>query len=251
MSNNALYTDLSGYYDLMCADINYQAQSNSAHRFHQLFGNGGKRHLDLACGTGPHIAFLQKEGYVCSGVDINQPMLELAKLRCPDGQFTLGNMCELEVSEPFNLITCFLYSIHYSGDLIQLKNCIASVYKALSDGGVFCFNAVDKQHIDNRLTATHSVAYQQSVFTFGSSWHYSGEGEKQTLKLSIEKTDESSTQRWTDEHPMVAIRFDELQDLLAPYFDVTMFEHEHDKIAPWQGQSGNAIFVCVKKAGLN
>ncbi|MFQ3187716.1 MAG: ubiquinone/menaquinone biosynthesis C-methylase UbiE, partial [Marinomonas primoryensis] len=55
MSNNALYTDLSGYYDLMCADINYQAQSNSTHRLQQIFGNSGQRHLDLACGTGPHI----------------------------------------------------------------------------------------------------------------------------------------------------------------------------------------------------
>ncbi len=27
MSANTLYTDLSGYYDLMCADINYPAQS--------------------------------------------------------------------------------------------------------------------------------------------------------------------------------------------------------------------------------
>ncbi|MGY2437652.1 SAM-dependent methyltransferase, partial [Escherichia coli] len=26
MSGNALYTDLSGYYDLMCADIDYAAQ---------------------------------------------------------------------------------------------------------------------------------------------------------------------------------------------------------------------------------
>lgn len=250
MSENALYTDLSGYYDLMCADINYQAQSNSAHRFHQLFGNGGKRHLDLACGTGPHIAFLQTEGYFCSGLDINQPMLELAKQRCPEAQFALGNMCAFDAVDPFDLITCFLYSIHYSGDLCQLDKCIASAYNALTDGGVFCFNAVDKQHIDNRLTATHSVVQHQSTFTFGSSWHYSGEGEKQTLKLSIEKNDALSTQHWTDEHPMVAIRFDELQDMLASYFDVTIFEHEHDKIRLWEGQSGNAIFVCVKKKSL-
>ena len=50
MSGNALYTDLSGYYDLMCADIDYAAQSHCVHRLQQLFGNGGKRHLDLACG---------------------------------------------------------------------------------------------------------------------------------------------------------------------------------------------------------
>ncbi|GGC80349.1 hypothetical protein GCM10011362_31190 [Marinobacter halophilus] len=55
MSANVLYTDLSGCYDLMCADIDYPAQSQGVRRLHQLFGNGGTRHLDLACGTGPHI----------------------------------------------------------------------------------------------------------------------------------------------------------------------------------------------------
>ena len=45
MSGNALYNDLSGYYDLMCADIDYQAQSHCVHRLQQLFGNDGRRHL--------------------------------------------------------------------------------------------------------------------------------------------------------------------------------------------------------------
>ena len=55
MSSNALYTDLSGYYDLMCADIDYQEQSNFVRRIHQIFGNQGRDYLDLACGTGPHV----------------------------------------------------------------------------------------------------------------------------------------------------------------------------------------------------
>lgn len=247
MSDNALYTDLSGYYDLMCADINYQAQSNNAHRLHQIFGNGGKRHLDLACGTGPHIYHFLQQGYLSSGLDINQPMLDLALRRCPDAQFELGNMCEFEVDDPYDLITCFLYSIHYSGDIDQLTSCIKSVHKALNIGGVFCFNAVNKDHIDNSLSEKHSVIHENSLFSFGSSWYYRGEGEKQTLKLSIEKTSAEITQVWTDEHPMVALNFTELQTLLMPYFELRIFEHEHDKIVPWDKVSGNAIFLCVKK----
>jgi len=247
MADNALYKDLSGYYDLMCADINYQAQSNSAHRLQQIFGNGGQRHLDLACGTGPHIHHLIQDGYQCSGLDINQPMLDLAKQRCPDATFELGNMCAFEVDAPYDLITCFLYSIHYSGNTQNLKSCIQSVHKALSRGGVFCFNSVDKNHIDNSLFAKHSVSHGNSKFSFGSSWYYRGEGESQTLKLSIERTTAEKTQHWTDEHSMVALSFGELNTLLAPYFDVHIFEHEHDKIITWDKQSGNAIFLCVKR----
>ncbi|NVK72430.1 MAG: class I SAM-dependent methyltransferase [Oceanospirillaceae bacterium] len=251
MSDNALYTDLSGYYDLMCADINYQAQSNNAHRLHQIFGNGGKKHLDLACGTGPHIGFLQQQGYQCNGLDINQPMLDIAQKRCPDAQFQLGNMCTFDAIEPYDFITCFLYSVHYSGDIKNFTRCIQSVHNALNEGGVFCFNSVDKNHIDNSLSAKHSVMHDNSEFSFASSWFYCGEGEKQILKLSIAKNNAIETQFWKDEHPMVAMSFDELQQHLTPYFDVHIFEHEHDKIQPWNKQSGNAIFVCIKKEQSN
>jgi hypothetical protein len=47
-------------------------------------------------------------------------------------------------SEPVGRITCFLYSIHYSDTIERLKACIAAVHNALAVGGVFCFNAVDK-----------------------------------------------------------------------------------------------------------
>ena len=81
MSVNALYNDLSGYYDLMCVDIDYPAQSHCIQRLHQLFGDVGKTHLDLACGTGPHVRIFFDFGYRSYGLDINQPMLDMAKIR--------------------------------------------------------------------------------------------------------------------------------------------------------------------------
>ncbi|MBH0094507.1 class I SAM-dependent DNA methyltransferase, partial [Pseudoalteromonas sp. SCQQ13] len=127
MSANALYTDLSGYYDLMCADIDYQAQSHFIKRLHQIFGNGANTHLDLACGTGPHVRHFINFGYTSSGLDINQPMLDRAAIRCPEAQFTLQNMSEFTVAQQQNLITCFLYSIHYCDGIEKLKACIISV----------------------------------------------------------------------------------------------------------------------------
>lgn len=246
MSANALYTDLSGYYDLMCVDINYPAQSNAIRRLHQLFGNGGTTHLDLACGTGPHVRHFIDVGYVSSGLDINQPMLDIAAIRCPEAHFTLQDMSTFEVSVPLDLITCFLYSIHYNDGIAKLAACISTVHHALKPGGVFCFNAVDKDKIDNDLSVKHSAKQEDAVFTFRSGWHYSGQGEKQSLRLSIEKTNAEETQLWDDEHPMVAISFAELSALLTPHFEVHVFEHNYEKIIPWDNGSGNAIFVCVK-----
>jgi SAM-dependent methyltransferase len=246
MSFTALYTDLSGYYDLMCADINYREQSNYVRRLHHIFGNQGRDYLDLACGTGPHVRHFIDFGYRASGLDINQPMLDIAQARCPEAQFMQHDMSNFSVAEPLDLISCFLYSIHYNDGIHKLQECIASVHTALKPGGVFCFNAVDKNTIDNRGGIKHSLEHNHSHFTFQSSWNYCGNGDKQTLQLCIEKTTGELTETWHDQHPMVAISFQQLQELLQPYFDVHIFEHDFDKVVTWGGASGNAIFVGVK-----
>ena len=247
MPSNSLYTDLSGYYDLLCADIDYLAQSNAVHRLHLLLGNQGIHHLDLACGTGPHIRHFINLGYNSAGLDINQPMLDLAQQRCPEAQFSRQDMCDFTVEAPVDLITCFLYSIHYNDGIEKLKACIERVHKALNTGGIFCFNAVDKDKIDNRLSVRHTAEQDNSQFVFHSGWDYCGEGERQALKLRIDKTTRGVTQSWQDEHSMVAVSFEECRALLQPYFDVHIFEHDYQRIEPWDQASGNALFACVKR----
>jgi ubiquinone/menaquinone biosynthesis C-methylase UbiE len=246
MSETILYTDLSAYYDLMCADIDYLAQSDTAHRLQQIFGNQGSKHLDLACGTGPHIRHLIDRGYVSEGIDLNQPMLDIAQRRCPAAQFSRQDICAFTVSAPVDLITCFLYSIHYSATVERLKDCIKRSHRALEAKGVFCFNSVDKTKIDNGSFTSHTAKQGGSQYVFSSKWFYCGEGEEQTLKLSIQKTTANKTQSWQDEHPMVAVSFEELRALLSPYFEVHIFEHDYEKLVPWNLSSGNALFVCIK-----
>lgn len=246
MSVNALYKDLSQYYDLLCVGIDYKAQSDCIHRLHKIFGNNGKSHLDLACGTGPHVRHFTDSGYQSDGLDINQAMLEIAKIRCPEAQFSLQDMSDFHFDEPVDLITCFLYSLHYNDSLKKLQACIANVHRALKAGGLFCFNVVDKNLIDNDLVTKHTTVHEGSVFTFRSAWHYAGHGERKSLQLSIEKAGTEKTQSWSDEHSMIAMSFDELLTILQPYFDTHIFEHDYEKISPWDKSSGNAIFACVK-----
>lgn len=247
MSSTALYTDLSRYYDLMCAGINYREQSEYVRRLYQLFGNGGKQYLDLGCGTGPHVRYFIDFGYKASGLDIHQPMLDIALERNPEAHFFQGDMSNFTVATPVDLITCFLYSIHYNQTIEKLQQCIAAVHSALTPGGVFCFNTVDRTTIGNTSGVRHSSEQDGSQFVFQSSWSYVGHGDRQQLLVRIEKTTAGVTETWQDQHPMVAVSFEQLQELLKPLFEVNIFEHDYDRIEPWAGSSGNAIFVCVKK----
>lgn len=242
-----LYTDLSHYYDLMCCDINYLQQSHAVMRLNDLFGNGGKNHLDLACGTGPHIRHFIDAGYQSSGLDLNQPMLDIAKARCPEAEFMLQNMNNFTLTQPVDLITCFLYSLHYNPNIADLQQCIKQAYHALTPAGLFCFNAVDKNLICNNSAVRHSTIYDNKLFDFESAWYYSGQGDAQALKLNITKTNANVVKHWQDQHVMVAISFAQLQQLLLPWFEVYMLEHNYDSIQQYQTVSGNALFVCVKR----
>lgn len=246
MSINALYADLSPYYDLMCADIDYAAQSHCIQRLHQIFGNQNKQHLDLACGTGAHIRYFLSQGYLSSGLDLHPAMLAQAQIRCPEAHFILQDMSEFDTSTHFDLITCFLYSLHYNQGFEKLSACFDRIYQALNPGGVFCFNWVDKYKINNKHFVKHHLKHEEALLTFCSRWYYAGQGQMQALQLSIEKNHAGQTQIWQDEHPMVAMGIQELSDFLQSRFEVHLFEHDYDKIIPWDQVSGNAIFVCVK-----
>lgn len=247
MTTNALYTDLSGYYDLMCADIDYREQSAYVQRLHHLLGNQGLDCVDLACGTGPHLRHFIDNGYSATGVDINQPMLDIAQDRCREAIFLQQDMSELSLPSQADLITCFLYSLHYNQSIEKLSACIQKVHAALRPGGMFCFNAVDKGQIDNRAGIKRKLHHDGSDFSFQSNWFYSGTDDQQQLQLTIEKTTDGETQHWQDQHPMVAITFEALRALLTPYFELNIFTHDYQTITSWDGQSGNAIFVGIKR----
>jgi ubiquinone/menaquinone biosynthesis C-methylase UbiE len=246
-SATALYTDLSAYYDLMCSYIDYAEQSRAVLRLNRLFGNGGNRYLDLACGTGPHVQHFLQAGFQAQGLDIHPPMLDIAQKRCPDARFFQGDMAGFSVDSPCDIISCFLYSIHYNNTIDKLQKCIARVHAALQAGGMFCFNAVDKTTINNQDGVTNTVLHEGSELHFSSSWFYKGEGDEQALRVRIEKNTRGKSEVWQDEHAMVAVSFVQLQALLQPFFDVHIFEHNYASIVPWAGKSGNALLVCVKR----
>lgn len=67
----------------------------------------------------------------------------------------------------------------------RLKSCITSVHDALQANGVFRFNAVDKNKIDNNLFVTHTAEHRGGAFTFSSAWHYRGCSAQQSGDAAI------------------------------------------------------------------
>ncbi|MGB4248480.1 MAG: class I SAM-dependent methyltransferase [Pseudohongiellaceae bacterium] len=243
-----LYADLSEYYDQFCAEVDYARQCEFAERAFACFASsGGREYLDLACGTGQHLADMQRRGFVASGLDNSAHMLAQAQLRCPDAQLLLCDIAAFEQVAQFDLITCFLYSIHYSHPTAALAQTLRRAWLALKPGGLFLFNAVDVAGIRNDKRVTTQLQHGNASLRFESGWEYRGEGDVLDLFLHITKQSAANTRCWSDHHTMTAVTFPQLRLMLEEVgFQVTLLEHDYDMLQPLGGKAFNAIVVATK-----
>lgn len=243
-----LYADLAGYYDQFCAEVDYAEQCEFALRAFSCFGDsGGKNYLDLACGTGQHLQYMATCGFVPSGLDNSEAMLAQAAQRCPEATLLLCDLAEFDHGAEFDLITCFLYSIHYSHPLSSLAETLSRSWRALKPGGLLLFNAVDARGISNDNGIVTHLSEGDTQLSFQSSWRYNGEGEVLELALAITRASPAGTQRWQDRHTMTALTLPVLQDMLKKTgFTVTLLEHDYQVMAPWDGKSFNVIVAATK-----
>ncbi len=247
-AKGGLYTDLAQYYDQFCAEVNYHEQCAFAQRAFACFSRSeGRAYLDLACGTGQHLSYLAQQGFEPSGLDNSAEMLEKALERCPQARLLLCDLAQFEQVAEFDLITCFLYSIHYSHPTTALIETLKRAWTALKPGGVFIFNAVDAGGISNDAGVTTYLRDGANQLSFQSAWHYAGAGEVLDLSLCITQATAQGQQCWHDHHTMTALTIAQLQNMLSDTgFEVTLLEHNYQLMQPWNGSSFNVIVVACK-----
>jgi len=96
--------------------------------------------LDLGCGMGEPIGkyFIDK-GYQLTGIDGSSKLIDLAKNRFPKGQFMVGDMREINLSEKFDLVIAWNSFFHLSKDDQPLMFKIFEEH--LNSGGILMFTS--------------------------------------------------------------------------------------------------------------
>lgn len=246
--DGSLYTDLSANYDGFCHHVDYAAQGEFAARAFDCFGHsGGHDCLDLACGTGQLLLAMAQKGYAVTGLDNSREMLDQAALRCPEAELLLCDLAAFDHDHRFDLITCFLYSIHYSHPVAALHETLRRAYRALRPGGVLVFDVVDKGGITNRNDAITRLTLEKAHFTFQSGWRFSGTGESLELQVAISREDAAGIQRWRDCHAMTAVTIEQVRTLMLDTgFDITVLQRDFTLLQAWDGKAYNVVMVGQK-----
>ncbi|NNE07201.1 MAG: class I SAM-dependent methyltransferase [Gemmatimonadetes bacterium] len=130
-----MFTKSARYYDKLYAWKDYVAESANVRALIEEHGRSpGNRLLDVACGTGMHLAQLSKH-YDASGLDLDENLLAIARTRCPDLAFHHADMRDFDLGETFDVVTCLFSSIAYIIEYDDLVSAFRAFYRHLAPGG--------------------------------------------------------------------------------------------------------------------
>jgi SAM-dependent methyltransferase len=123
-------------YDQIYAFKDYRAEAETlADLIRRDLRSGGRRLLDVACGTGLHLQYL-KAGFDVEGLDLDGELLEIARHRLPGVPLHQGDMIDFDLGREFDVITCLFSSIGYVRTLDNLYKAIGTMADHLLPGGL-------------------------------------------------------------------------------------------------------------------
>lgn len=127
------WSDRAGYYDALFGAISTQASDGVLEGIAPL---QGKRHLDMACGTGHLVAAAAWRGAQSEGIDFAEAMISAARTNYPQRKFQVADARELPYeSGVFDVVTCCFGLSHMENP----QSAVVEAYRVLKTGGYFAF----------------------------------------------------------------------------------------------------------------
>lgn len=127
------------HYDAMYADKDYRG--DVAWILARLKPLSPTSVLDVACGTGAHLAEFARCGLRVTGTDLSADMVQATRHRLaaavPDrpARVEVQDLTELDLGERFDLVTCLFSSLAYAGSVPRLRRAILGLARHVRPGG--------------------------------------------------------------------------------------------------------------------
>lgn len=150
------YGNFAEVYDRLMADVDYAIWTGY---LLALLKNGGvlpgDALLDCACGTGEITLRLQKEGYLLTGADRSERMLEIAQQKARKAGLKIPFICQdmrsLSLHKPVSAITCACDGVNYLLSEEEVDQFFAGAHHALKNGGLLLFDVSSAYKLEHVL----------------------------------------------------------------------------------------------------
>lgn len=130
-----MYNLMADIYDLFYHFKDYKKESDFLIKLIHDHKPDSHSLLEIACGTGRFLEFLQDE-YQVTGVDLSEPMLKVAKQRLNTVPLLQGNMVDFNLEKQFDVVCCLFRSIAYCKTLENLNDTLANMAQHTAPGGM-------------------------------------------------------------------------------------------------------------------
>lgn len=131
-----MFTKSARFYDALYSFKDYEAEAEIlCALIRQYLPGDGCALLDVACGTGAHIAHLRGH-YTVEGLDLDDTMLDIARQRFPDVMFHDADMVDFDLGRRFDVVTCLFSSIGYVKTVDRLNQTLATFARHMEPGGL-------------------------------------------------------------------------------------------------------------------
>ncbi len=132
-----MFTKSEAFYDAIYNTMkDYDKEAQQIHAvIKQYKQSPGNALLDVACGTGAHIASLQRD-YTVEGLDLDGQMLAIATRRNPGIIFHRADMVDFDLGYTFDVVRCLFSSIGYTKTLPRMRQALQTMRRHLNPGGV-------------------------------------------------------------------------------------------------------------------
>ncbi|HEX6225117.1 MAG TPA: class I SAM-dependent methyltransferase [Chryseolinea sp.] len=140
--------------------------------------------LEVGCGTGQLARRFITDGYRYMGIDVSDPMLEIAKKEMPSHHFCLMDMRAIDIAATFEAVVITARSISYILTNADVMATFKSVKNVLKDGGVVIFDFIDanrfipavkENEVISHDVVIDNIAYKrESIFQkrIDTSWNW-------------------------------------------------------------------------------
>ena len=141
------FARIAPYYDLLMASVPYARWADYVSDLALLARRPivpGSRLLDLATGTGSVALEFANRGCEVTGLDLSEPMLEVARAKAQAAgrsiEFLPRDLVKFSLPPEFDHALCLYDSLNYILNADRLKQAFANVRHALNSNGVFIFD---------------------------------------------------------------------------------------------------------------
>jgi dTDP-3-amino-3,4,6-trideoxy-alpha-D-glucopyranose N,N-dimethyltransferase len=194
--------------------------------------------LDVACGTGLHLAAFAELGLHVEGVELSQEMLAAAVERVPPAALHQGDMRTFRLGRRFDAVVCLFSAIGYMTTLDDLALAVGTMRDHLVEGGVLLVEPwlTPDQWREGTVHGEGATSADLAVARVSRSWR---EGDESVIEMHWALARADRTWSFTEVHRMGLLTVDQQLDVYrAAGFDVEHEEH---------GLIGRGLFVAVSK----